>query len=399
MVAKKLIGKLHLWLGLASGLVVFIVSITGCLYAFIDEIRPVVYNNRLRVESTGRPTLPVSQLRQIAQRALGVQYPINRVDISGASDRSWAFGASQSIPGALTYFGETKYNYTVYVNPYTGRVLEIENSEYEFFSLVLWIHWSLLLSNDIGQPIVGTAVLVFVILLLTGLVLWWPKNKVARKQRFSVKWNASGKRLNYDLHNIFGFYALTFGLMVSLTGLVWAFPWLDKAVYFAATGGGSPAVEKPVLSDTTAAAVTLPLDRIVADARTQSPTARELYVSLPTTNSEVIYTYARLGQQVNYKGVSNEYDQHTARRLSSKRFEDGNRGEKVRSLNYDLHVGSILGLPGKILAFFASFICASLPITGFLIWWGRRKKKGKLRVTVKPTIHHSTYTPKPITSR
>jgi uncharacterized iron-regulated membrane protein len=44
-------------------------------------------------------------------------------------------------------------------------------------------------------------------------------------------------------------------------------------------------------------------------------------------------------------------------------------------MNYDIHVGAILSLPGKILAFFASLICASLPVTGFIIWWGRRKKK------------------------
>lgn len=46
-------------------------------------------------------------------------------------------------------------------------------------------------------------------------------------------------------------------------------------------------------------------------------------------------------------------------------------------MNYDLHVGSILGLPGKILAFFGALIGASLPVTGFLVWWGKRKKKKK----------------------
>jgi len=43
--------------------------------------------------------------------------------------------------------------------------------------------------------------------------------------------------------------------------------------------------------------------------------------------------------------------------------------------NYDIHVGAILGLPTKIIAFIVSLICASLPVTGFMIWWGRRKKK------------------------
>jgi uncharacterized iron-regulated membrane protein len=46
-------------------------------------------------------------------------------------------------------------------------------------------------------------------------------------------------------------------------------------------------------------------------------------------------------------------------------------------MNYDIHTGAILGLPGKILMFFASLICATLPVTGFVIWWGRRKKSPK----------------------
>jgi uncharacterized iron-regulated membrane protein len=44
-------------------------------------------------------------------------------------------------------------------------------------------------------------------------------------------------------------------------------------------------------------------------------------------------------------------------------------------MNYDIHTGAIIGLPGKILAFFASLIVASLPITGFYIWWGRKQKQ------------------------
>jgi uncharacterized iron-regulated membrane protein len=56
-------------------------------------------------------------------------------------------------------------------------------------------------------------------------------------------------------------------------------------------------------------------------------------------------------------------------------------------MNYDIHVGQILGLTGKIIAFLASLICASLPITGFIIWWGKRNKKGK---KVKEVVHNRT---------
>ncbi|MBE7177392.1 MAG: PepSY domain-containing protein [Mucilaginibacter polytrichastri] len=50
---------------------------------------------------------------------------------------------------------------------------------------------------------------------------------------------------------------------------------------------------------------------------------------------------------------------------------------KWRNSNYGIHVGKIYGLPTHILAFFASLICASLPVTGFTIWRGKRKKTSK----------------------
>ncbi|MGN6343213.1 MAG: PepSY domain-containing protein [Ginsengibacter sp.] len=53
-------------------------------------------------------------------------------------------------------------------------------------------------------------------------------------------------------------------------------------------------------------------------------------------------------------------------------------------MNYDVHVGTVLGLAGKVLAFFASLIAASLPVTGFYIWCGKKHKKVKRsNVTMK----------------
>lgn len=59
------------------------------------------------------------------------------------------------------------------------------------------------------------------------------------------------------------------------------------------------------------------------------------------------------------------------------KYSEANLGQLLRRMNYDIHTGAILGLPGKILAFLASLVCATLPVTGFVIWWGRRKKGNK----------------------
>jgi uncharacterized iron-regulated membrane protein len=73
------------------------------------------------------------------------------------------------------------------------------------------------------------------------------------------------------------------------------------------------------------------------------------------------------------------FDQYTLQELPVEhiygRFKNATTADKLLRMNYDIHVGAILGLPGKMLAFFTSLIVASLPVTGFMIWWGRRKKK------------------------
>jgi uncharacterized iron-regulated membrane protein len=56
-------------------------------------------------------------------------------------------------------------------------------------------------------------------------------------------------------------------------------------------------------------------------------------------------------------------------------FDNKNNGERVIDANLNIHTGSILGVAGKILAFIVGLIATSLPITGFYIWWGRKKKR------------------------
>lgn len=70
---------------------------------------------------------------------------------------------------------------------------------------------------------------------LTGLVLRWPKRQ-NRRQRFSIKWRARWRRVNYDLHSVLGFYALWLGLMLAITGLVWGYNWFGEGLYHI-TGG------------------------------------------------------------------------------------------------------------------------------------------------------------------
>jgi len=79
------------------------------------------------------------------------------------------------------------------------------------------------------------------------------------------------------------------------------------------------------------------------------------------------------------------FDNYTAKLLQYLPDSKKSAGLKLNDLNYDIHVGQVLGLTGKIIAFLASLICATLPVTGFIVWMGKRKKKKG--TPVKKAVH------------
>ncbi len=389
---KYWIGQLHLWLGLGSGIVVLIISVTGCLFVFQKEIMEAVYRKTMFVEPAKTARLPLSVLQQKAQQALGAGQPVEFITSYTAPNRAWEFMAYKYNDTALTYFGAVEHYRSAFVDPYTGKVTGIIDYKYDFFSIVKYLHWSLLLNTQYGQPIVGWSTLIFVILLISGLVLWWPKrwNKANRNKSFRIKWNAKFKRLNYDLHNVLGFYSLLIALVIALTGMVWAFKWFQGLVYVAAAGTTVPPQIKEFKSDTAhIGSGTDPLDIAFQSALVQFPDAKRIGVSPAEGKSATLHIYGYKGRETYYDYDELQFDQYSGKLLGRRNAKEKNRGEQLIEMNYDIHVGAIGGIAGKIIAFIASAIAASLPVTGFYIWWGRRKKKHQL--TAASSKHGSGY--------
>jgi len=314
----------------------------------------------------------MSVLWEKAQAAIGEDIPLQRGVAYQRPNRSWVFGSFKSNPNAITYFGTIDHWFDVHVNPYTGDVLGILDREMEFFGIVKMLHWSLLLKTDYGQPIVGWSTFVFVLMLFSGLILWWPKNRSAKKHRFSIKWKANWRRVNYDLHRVLGFYMLAILLIIACTGMVWAFKWFESAVYTMAAGTSErPKNER--MTSTPGAAIGHPVDLAHAGAHEAYPSAYALWISAPKDSAGAVGVYVQERDGVYYKNASMQFDQYSGVLLAHKGHEDKNMGEKVIAANYDIHIGAILGLPGKIIAFFASLVSTSLPVTGFMIWRGRKK--------------------------
>ncbi|KAA3439935.1 PepSY-associated TM helix domain-containing protein [Rufibacter hautae] len=378
---RRLNDWLHLWLGLASGIVVFIVSITGCFYAFQQEIKDALEPWRF-VEAQEKAFVPPSQLLDTALaympgvKPTGLTYS-NREEAAAVGFSSFANG-------------ERSFT-AVFLNPYTGEFLQKQKSigkgEFDFFRFIIDGHRALWLPYDIGRPIVGVCTLIFLVLLVTGLVMWWPRrwNKSNRDKSFKIKWNGSFKRVNYDLHNVLGFYSLLLALALGITGLVWSFKWFEEGLYYVTSGGKELPEHHHPHSDTTQVALLAnnpvsALDRAWYKTIAVEPDAQGFYMTpILEDKDDALEIIAYQDHGSWYNRNEYYYDQYTLKlfRVQGDRYEEAGFADKLSLLNYDLHIGAVWGLPGKILAFCISLICASLPITGFLVWWNKKKKTKK----------------------
>ncbi|MDR7693457.1 PepSY-associated TM helix domain-containing protein [Riemerella anatipestifer] len=384
---KKIIGKLHLWLGLSVGMVVFIVSITGATYVFKDEIenllrKEVIHHGEKNIEH--KTTLSLSVLEQRVNEQTKEPYPIHWAEIPLDKTKSYKFNYYEKNPKAWHYFDELVVYKTAYVNPFTGEVLKVYDEKYSFFNIVKFIHWSFLLKSDWGTYVVGIPILVFIFMLISGIILWWPKNKKARKQRIWFQWKniKSWRRKNYDLHSILGFYSSLVAFIIAVTGVFYSFFIVQTVVYFIFSGGD---IEPPDFSQYATQAPKemrneKTLDKIAQQVEMLFPNAYGYSLDfghehMDDHEHENFSVFVKELSYSYHKNHSVIFDENSGELLKVHRHNDKNLGEKAIAANYDIHVGAIFGIWSKILAFVVSLVCASLPITGFLVWWGRNKKK------------------------
>ena len=209
---KYLMSVSHLWLGLLSCVVVFIVCLSGSIYAFRQQIENFVNHDGAYIAPKTVPRIDIDQLLEKFENDHG---PATSITVFSAPDRSVIISSfSRSDQGVAAYY-----------DPYTGNELSTQNKACTaFFDFVLDLHRFLLMGKS-GKLINGIAILIFVFMLLSGFVLWMPKKLKLLKKSLSVRWSARFYRLNYDLHSVLGF-----------TLCCYYFSWLSLGFMFLFTG-------------------------------------------------------------------------------------------------------------------------------------------------------------------
>ncbi|MDX6182888.1 PepSY-associated TM helix domain-containing protein [Flavobacterium sp. Fl-77] len=361
----KTFGKLHLWLGLGSGLIVFIVALTGSIMVFEKEIDQYINSDFYFVSTIGKTKKPIDYCTDLLQKEYSIK-KITRISTFNDPKRTLLI-VGKDMDGESIIFA---------FDPYSGKILGSVDQETRFFSIVLSLHRHLLL-DDIGKLITGISCLIFAFMLISGLILWWPKKIKNLKQRLTVKWGASFKRINWDFHSTFGFYSFLFLLTISLTGLVFAFDWFEKGIYYFADGTTkklSNKVENPNKTDPKLNKTAF-YQTIYNQADSIFDYQGNIQIRMPAdTINSILVLKENVEKTIPFQSSAAYFDKYTAEIIESRPYENFSRGDKIRRLIYPIHSGSIYGYPTKIIAFLVCLFALTLPVSGFLIWWGRKKK-------------------------
>jgi uncharacterized iron-regulated membrane protein len=106
------------------------------------------------------------------------------------------------------------------------------------------------------------------------------------------------------------------------------------------------------------------------------PKAFHYTVNAPR-DSAGAYAVTLLGENPVHEKASDQlfFDQYSGNFIGQALYADRNLGQRVRSLFYPIHVGSIGGLPGRIIALLACIAGVTFPITGTILWINRIRKK------------------------
>jgi uncharacterized iron-regulated membrane protein len=379
---RQYLYKTHLWLGIASGIVLFIVCLTGTVLVFRGEIADF-FDDKLFVSHPDKSVLNVDDL-------------ITKVEQNTNSKVFIVSMRDHRIDTAMSYMmitktenvknTETKNDVHIEwhdVDPYTGEILGKSGSPLDkFFGVVEDIHTSLFLPSPIGGIVVGSATLIFVIIALSGLCLWLPanlRNIRAWKNGFLVRFRKGKNLFIGDLHKTLGFFVLIPVLLMALTGLRWSFQWYRKGVdMILAPYPYTPLKSLPKNPD----AKPLPISFFdkKADELLALHKGGNRSIHFPDDeNDSVMIMQWRSKGILKLVGLDRiQFDQYTGEVLQFDNFDKFSIGKKIVVLFPMIHYGSFLGLTTQIIFFIACLIATTLPVTGVILWW--RKLRNLKRV-------------------
>ena len=358
---RRLLFNLHLYAALIAGAFIVVLGLTGSIMAFEPEIDHLLHWNLTYVKPQGR-ALSLGEIGAAIEKAFPGE-PIRGFGLSTTPNISYQVELGRGV---------------ACVDPYTGSVLGVrQHSDFinETLSFVHQFHLRLAIRNraDPGKKIMSWAGLMMLFLLLSGVYLWWPY------QRVTIQWNAWSMRTWLDIHNAVGIFSFVFLLVLATTGVVIGFEQQTTPLFYKLTGS-QPPDEPDVQILAAPGAKPLTPDQALAIARSVLPGAAPFEINVPQAK-EPYYVRLRFPEDRTPGGRSQvTVDPYTGKVLFAESSRTAPAGRRIVNTNRAIHTGDIFGIPSKTILSLASLMAVMQLVSGLAMWWKRRTPRKRAEV-------------------
>jgi uncharacterized iron-regulated membrane protein len=374
---RRLIFWTHLIIGVAAGIVVFIMSATGVLLTYEKQI--VAWADTRGYDaappSPGATRLPIETL--VAKvRAERPDLNVGTITIKADANAPVSVAAGRED--------------TLFVSAYTGAVLGSGSPGVRSFfrSVTDWHRWLAMAGDNrtTGRAITGASNLGFLFLVISGPYLWWPKGWSWQKVR-NITWfrrRLPGKARDFNWHNTIGFWSCLPLIVIVAAGVVMSYPWANALVYRvvgeeppvqgrgpAGPGGGPGAVPRE------GAGGSLGLNDLWSRAERFDPNWRTISLRVPNQASAPATFTIDTGDagQPQYR-TQLTLDARSGEVVRTEGYSGYTRGRQWRTFLRFAHTGEFYGLVGQTIAGLVTLGSTVLVYTGLALslrrllrWW------------------------------
>lgn len=341
---------LHRWLGLTVGLVFVVAGLTGSLLAYAPELT-------------------------------GELFPV----IDGPSPEGWQQQrvhvlqrVEQEVPAAtlIRFPNETQGAYEIYLaddtleyrDPLTGERVLTREPLGDVLSFSRELHTHLFLGHE-GEELLGWLGVAMLVLVATGLWLWWPRFGLWRFAFARPRTRTPGPQL-FWWHKTVGFVSLMALFFVTLTGVAMVFYTPAQKILTGLFGGGAP--EIPRTHDVASSRINWPA--VLDTLDTTLPAGRTVFLYPPKTEDAVLLFRKQMPGELHPNGRSFIALAPTGQRLHANDATQLQAGMRATNAIYPLHTGKAGSETWRFIVFLMGLAPVFFFVTGMWLWLLRRRR-------------------------
>ncbi|WP_264740130.1 PepSY-associated TM helix domain-containing protein [Cytobacillus firmus] len=379
----RTVWRWHFYAGIIFAPFLFILAVTGAIYLFKPQIEGILYQDYYEVTPQNEKISASQQIEEVKRL-----YPDSAVTVYRPGE-----SANRSSEVGIVNNDESL---TVFINPYTGESLGELNSEDRIMDKIEEFHGELM-AGTLGDRIVELATCWAVVLIVTGLYLWFPKKKPGMGGVLFPRLNRGKKTFRRDLHAVPAFWVTAGMLFLIMTGLPWSGFWGTNFQSMATnTGHGYPpsvwvgsgpqsTIQTKDIADVPWAAenldvpvsdiqgfIPLSIDDVVSAAEREG-VHPSYSIYIPQDKSGV-YTISAFPPKAQDE-ITMHIDQYTGAVLTDYRYDHYGWIGKMVAWGITLHKGTQFGLINQLISLLICLGIILVAASGYYLWLKRRPKK------------------------